>query len=659
MESSRIRTSLPIISAMVVPSSPSIDKQQQRERRSKIGGLALLAGCLLYIAVSITEPSSLDYDHDIPSNRFMPAANRRSMLSESEQSDTDTAAEEVEKPHSSGVAKLRIRSPKEATEIRRRAVRAATSRARQLEGVGESELTKEVYDTVYHTATALDIPKIRQQSVKPYDIDGAMLAERGFQREVLFFVYDSATDDFVVVHNEPTCEWGCKRAYVVAPVLAYALRKNYPERFQGAKSGDLIFLMSVGDMPRVRRPCLFEENKYCKSERWAPVLQFGSVLADDVYMPSAIAMPQSPRPHIPCFDEYQVTGQVCQALRPRVMNAQSNAAAVDGAHDPKTGQHFQRGLVFGKELGLLGKPDYWDNLIPQVIWRGTDFMFLHTLFPDMRAPTYEEDIKDKEHTFKSKTDAIKALWELGDDVLTPRWRGVLLTSEAELEHEKNDAALPWVNIKFASYNVDGEKVAASENKDFQLLQDKFGVSAIGQSMNMMEHAQYKYHIDLGGGGGTTWTGTIEKLALPGVLFHHVTPTKDWFHDHLEPWKHYIPVAQDLSDLREQFEWAERNPQRAQRIAEAGTEFARWIGTPEGFGQLYQEHIVNPLGNIILSHQKPRKVYKGVRELDILVESKYGESFGVVARCGGWPSEASKCRWTSKTESGKGAPLDIE
>lgn len=45
------------------------------------------------------------------------------------------------------------------------------------------------------------------------------------------------------------------------------------------------------------------------------------------------------------------------------------------------------------------------------------------------------------------------------------------------------------------------------------------------------------------------TGTVEKLAMPGLLFHHVSPTKDYIHDRLKPWKHYIPVRPDLKDLK--------------------------------------------------------------------------------------------------------------
>ena len=287
-------------------------------------------------------------------------------------------------------------------------------------------------------------------------------------------------------------------------------------------------------MPRIRRPCLFEDNNFCKSDNWAPILQFGSVLVDTKYMPSVIPMPQSPRPHIPCVDEYQSTGRICQDLLPRVINTEEDGqqgSSYNSGGVESTGQHFKHGLVYGQMLNLVSTSTYWDDLIPQVIWRGTDFTFLHTLFPDMRTPTYEEDIQPYEEVSDEHAaievvarSAIRSLWNMGQDKLTPRWRGVLLTSEAELDLRQDmfaqqeeqydinndpDASsssskkkkLPWVNIKFATCNVDGKKVPSSENPEFQRLQNRFGITAIGNSMTMIEQASYKYHIDLGGGGG--------------------------------------------------------------------------------------------------------------------------------------------------------------
>jgi len=43
---------------------------------------------------------------------------------------------------------------------------------------------------------------------------------------------------------------------------------------------------------------------------------------------------------------------------------------------------------------------------------------------------------------------------------------------------------------------------------------------------------------------------------------------------LEPWVHFIPVTEDLSDLVARVEWANANPAEAAQIAQHGLEFAR-------------------------------------------------------------------------------------
>lgn len=79
---------------------------------------------------------------------------------------------------------------------------------------------------------------------------------------------------------------------------------------------------------------------------------------------------------------------------------------------------------------------------------------------------------------------------------------MVLTAVAELETDekmKIDASspsLPWVNIKFWG---DPEKLGGFA---------KYGIPALGESMGSSDQARYKYLIDMGGGGVTTWSGTI-------------------------------------------------------------------------------------------------------------------------------------------------------
>ena len=58
--------------------------------------------------------------------------------------------------------------------------------------------------------------------------------------------------------------------------------------------------------------------------------------------------------------------------------------------------------------------------------------------------------------------------------------------------------------------------------------------------------------------------------MPGLLFHHTTVTKDYIHDQMKPYVHYVPVKADLSDLKEKYDWAEANPTAAKLIADQCT-----------------------------------------------------------------------------------------
>lgn len=277
-------------------------------------------------------------------------------------------------------------------------------------------------------------------------------------------------------------------------------------------------------------------------------------------------------------------------------------------------------------------------------------MFLHSMFHEMRPPDFEADVKPRIAMLKDRNDvtraAIRALWELGDEILLPRWRGVLLTSEAELEAKElstkqpNSKILPWINIKFASSATNSKKIPASQNRNLVALQS-VGISAIGEYISVQEQSKYKYHIDLGGGGGTTWTGTIEKLAMPGLLFHHVTPTTDYFYNRLIPWVHYIPVRADLTDLREKFDWAEAHPEEAQKIATAGTEFAKWMGSEDGFAAMYQEYLVDPLKKCLEAYVPLDKKTFSDKTLMDVIDERGENGWHVVGICSGLHVES--CR----------------
>jgi hypothetical protein len=130
------------------------------------------------------------------------------------------------------------------------------------------------------------------------------------------------------------------------------------------------------------------------------------------------------------------------------------------------------------------------------------------------------------------------------------------------------------------------------------------------------------------GGGTTWQGTLTKLRMPGVLFHHETQTKDWFYDLMQPFVHYIPVDVDLKDLRAQYDWAEANPEKTKGIAENATKFAEYLLSSEYMESIYQELFVNYFGELIEAYQHQNRSWTECLDL----YKKNGLQLREVARC---------------------------
>lgn len=67
--------------------------------------------------------------------------------------------------------------------------------------------------------------------------------------------------------------------------------------------------------------------------------------------------------------------------------------------------------------------------------------------------------------------------------------------------------------------------------------------------------EYKYLLDIDGWAGT-WEATAWKLNSGSVIFKVDSGWSQWFSDQYFPWIHYVPVADDFSDLQEKFQWCE-------------------------------------------------------------------------------------------------------
>jgi hypothetical protein len=194
-----------------------------------------------------------------------------------------------------------------------------------------------------------------------------------------------------------------------------------------------------------------------------------------------------------CYEQWATNGSVC-SQRKRLLRIGDNGLF----QDPITGE----------DKRFDWSSSMWDTLIPQVVWRGTDFVYLQTLYPELGRPSLDSHIAPhlpRESTIGLKKQAIQAL-ESAKAGLVPRWKGVLHTADAELavselieqqgrtEGEKRrmkDSILPWCNIKFSHFvSAKGIKSATKGSQEYKMW-ERMDFPAAGESLGIDELAKYK------------------------------------------------------------------------------------------------------------------------------------------------------------------------
>jgi hypothetical protein len=90
-------------------------------------------------------------------------------------------------------------------------------------------------------------------------------------------------------------------------------------------------------------------------------------------------------------------------------------------------------------------------------------------------------------------------------------------------------------------------------------------------VSLSDHTKYRFLLDVCGNG---YSARLKFLLFSNrVVFHQIRDSNEyWFYD-MEPFKHYIPIQHDLSDLCEKIEWIDKNGRIANKIAKEALMFA--------------------------------------------------------------------------------------
>jgi hypothetical protein len=84
--------------------------------------------------------------------------------------------------------------------------------------------------------------------------------------------------------------------------------------------------------------------------------------------------------------------------------------------------------------------------------------------------------------------------------------------------------------------------------------------------------QYKYQLNM--------DGTVAAYRFPFLLaggstvFKQESAYYEHFYGKLRPWNHFVPIAQNLSDVVDRLSWAKEHDEEARKIALQGQVFAQ-------------------------------------------------------------------------------------
>lgn len=124
---------------------------------------------------------------------------------------------------------------------------------------------------------------------------------------------------------------------------------------------------------------------------------------------------------------------------------------------------------------------------------------------------------------------------------------------------------PYCNVGITSWNSRYRKLCGNPNllKPVQSIQ-------LSNSLTLEEQSTYKYIIHVQ--GHTQAFRLSIELAMRSVILLVQGKYSLWYESKLEPWVHYIPVSEDLSDLDERIQWCLEHDSECELIAKQARAF---------------------------------------------------------------------------------------
>jgi hypothetical protein len=133
----------------------------------------------------------------------------------------------------------------------------------------------------------------------------------------------------------------------------------------------------------------------------------------------------------------------------------------------------------------------------------------------------------------------------------------LKLAELSLEIKELDAQVTSWNKRPKKYYNDNLSIIEPRDLSFKL----------GDKMTIEEQVKYKYLIQVDGHVSAFRLSWMMQSLSTILLVESTENYSLWFQSLLKPWRHYVPVKADMSDLQEKINWCINNDSESKRIAQ--------------------------------------------------------------------------------------------
>ncbi|KAK9401736.1 KDEL motif-containing protein 1 [Crotalus adamanteus] len=324
----------------------------------------------------------------------------------------------------------------------------------------------------------------------------------------------------------------------------------------------------VAESPYILKGPVYHENCDCPQED-------GSAWLEMMSCPQAIQQIQRDLAHFPTIDPDKIAKEIPQRFGHR--QSLCHYTVKDNKIYIKThGEHVGFRIFMDAILLSLTRkvkmPDveFFVNLGDWPLEKRKSSQDVHPIFSwcgsseskDIVMPTYDLTDSVLETMGRVSLDMMSVQANTGppweEKNTTAIWRG--------RDSRKERLELVKMSRKFP------EIIDAAFTNFFFFKHDESLYGPIVKHISFFDFFKSKYQINI--------DGTVAAYRLPYLLAGNSLVLKqdsiyyEHFYNELQPWKHFVPFKNDLSDLMEKLQWAKDHDEEAKNIAKAGQEFAR-------------------------------------------------------------------------------------